>query len=214
MPRRRSLRCRTPPQVQTAVSQVAAQVPVLVDKPVDDAGVQAPLAALPAKITSASRTGGGPDRNGQYTGQRHRCHPACASPARCRPAADSFPERPGAVTDIDRAGPVLYNALDAIVGQPAQLGALFSDPGQLKTRVEADVAIRPFSVDAGQRDLLAGAPRKVILRWPVHHRKQVLGGTADLLAGGYADRRRTHNPFRLEPRDRQLVAARCQQGER
>jgi hypothetical protein len=32
---------------------------------------------------------------------------------------------------------VLFAALDAIVGQPAQLGDLLSNPGLLKTRLEA-----------------------------------------------------------------------------
>lgn len=169
-------------QVQTAVSQVAAQVQVLIDKPVDDAGIQAPLAALPAKITSA---------RGQVAGLIATANTpvnGASLPSGLRQSVlgvaqqlDSFLSDLEQLPTLIAQGQSLYNALDAIVGQPAQLGALFSDPGQLKTRVEAvDVAIGPFKSTLGSVDLLAGAPRKVILDG-LSTIEQVLGGTADLL---------------------------------
>ncbi|WP_253958358.1 hypothetical protein [Rhizobium sp. WYJ-E13] len=78
-------------------------------------------------------------------------------------------------------GKALFDALDAIVGDPSQIEALFSDPATLKTRVEAvAAAIGPLKTTVGGFDLLDGAPRKVIVD-AMTAVEEVLGGIADLL---------------------------------
>jgi len=60
-------------------------------------------------------------------------------------------------------GKALFDALDAIVGQPETIGALFENPGELKTRVTAvGTAIGTLKGTLSGFNLMAGAPRKVI----------------------------------------------------
>ena len=61
-------------------------------------------------------------------------------------------------------GKALFDALDAIVGAPESLGDLFSNPGELKTRVEAvGDAIADLKGTLGTIKLLEGAPGAAIV---------------------------------------------------
>ncbi|MGC3937313.1 hypothetical protein ACOTTU_05865 [Roseobacter sp. EG26] len=61
-------------------------------------------------------------------------------------------------------GKDLFDALDAIVGQPEVLGTLFEDPGELAARVGAvETAIGDFKPALADIQLLNGAPKTAIL---------------------------------------------------
>ena len=78
-------------------------------------------------------------------------------------------------------GKALFDALDAIVGQPDQIGTLLSDPATLKSRVEAvAAAIGPLKTTLGTVHLLDGAPRKTVID-AMTAVEEILGGVADLL---------------------------------
>jgi hypothetical protein len=62
------------------------------------------------------------------------------------------------------AGKGLFDALDAIVGQPDTLGALFENAGELKLRAKAvETAIGPLKSALSDIDLLGGAPKTILL---------------------------------------------------
>ena len=78
-------------------------------------------------------------------------------------------------------GKALFDSLDAIVGDPQILGDLLSDPGQLKTRIEAMVAaIGPLKTSVETLHLIEGAPRQAIVS-ALDTVEDVLGTVADLL---------------------------------
>lgn len=60
-------------------------------------------------------------------------------------------------------GKTLYDALDELVGQPDQLGAIFSDPATLRPRLEAvTAAVQPLVATVSASALLDGAPRQLL----------------------------------------------------
>ena len=94
---------------------------------------------------------------------------------------DGFVVDLATVTTLLTQGKALYAALDAIVGQPDQLGDLLSDPAQLKTRLEAvKTAITPLRTTLEGFRLLEGAPRQAVLD-AIAIVLQVLDAAADLL---------------------------------
>lgn len=60
-------------------------------------------------------------------------------------------------------GKALYDALDAVVGQPDQVGAVFSDPATLRPRLQAiAAAAQPLADTVAASALLDGAPRQLM----------------------------------------------------
>ena len=87
----------------------------------------------------------------------------------------------GTITTLIAQGKTLFTALDAIVGHPEQLGDLLSNPGLLKTRLEAvETALGPIKTTIGNSRLLDGAPKQTIVD-AIEVVIQVLDGAADLL---------------------------------
>ncbi len=85
------------------------------------------------------------------------------------------------ITTLITQGKALYTALDGIVGQPDQLGALLSNPAQLKTKLEAvQAAIAPLKTTLANFRLLDGAVKQSVLA-AIDVVLQVLGAAADLL---------------------------------
>ena len=69
----------------------------------------------------------------------------------------------GVVPVLLTQGKTLYDALDALVGQPDQLGAIFSDPTVLKPRLQAvSAAVQPLADTIAASVLLDGAPRQLL----------------------------------------------------
>ena len=68
----------------------------------------------------------------------------------------------GVVPALLVQGKALYDALDAVVGQPGQLDELFSDAATLTPRLQAITdAVGPLSGTIGSARLLEGAPRQI-----------------------------------------------------
>jgi len=87
----------------------------------------------------------------------------------------------GAITTLVTQGKALFTALDAIVGHPENLGDLLTNPGELKTRLEAvQSAMTPLRDTVNGLRLLEGAPRQTIVE-AMDTVIQVLDGAADLL---------------------------------
>ncbi|WP_457302608.1 hypothetical protein, partial [Phyllobacterium sp. P5_D12] len=85
------------------------------------------------------------------------------------------------ITTLISQGKVLFQALDAIVGQPDQLADLLGDPGELATRLTAvQNAITPLQTTVSGSRLLDGAPKQTMLG-AIDVVLQVLGAAADLL---------------------------------
>lgn len=85
------------------------------------------------------------------------------------------------ITTLITQGKALFSALDAIVGQPAQLGSLLSNPAQLKTRIEAvQAALAPLRTTLSGFGLIDGAVRQSVLG-AIDAVLQVLDATGDLL---------------------------------
>lgn len=94
---------------------------------------------------------------------------------------DRFVVDLGSVLALLAQGKALFAALDAIVGHPEALGDLLSNPGDLKTKLEAvQAALTPMRTTLANFRLLDGAPRQAILA-AIDAVVQVLGGVADLL---------------------------------
>ncbi|MFD4839251.1 hypothetical protein ACFWP0_17230 [Achromobacter sp. NPDC058515] len=78
--------------------------------------------------------------------------------------ADMLVSGLGVVPALLTQGKALYDALDAVVGQPGQLGAIFSDPVTLKPRLEAiAAAAQPLADTVATSALLDGAPRQMMV---------------------------------------------------
>ncbi|MHB1191493.1 MAG: hypothetical protein ACYC6F_00480 [Longimicrobiales bacterium] len=169
-------------QVATALGQVTTQVQALVDQAIDGASSLPQLAALPGSIASARA------KVAALVTAANTPVGGVSLPSGLRQSALSFAQKLDAfLADLERLpdlvtdGKDLYDALDAIVGQPDQIGTLFSDPAALKTRIEAlATAIGPVRTDLAGLELLDGAPRKVVLD-ALGAVEQVLDGAADLL---------------------------------
>ena len=94
---------------------------------------------------------------------------------------DAFLGDLGTIATLIAQAKALFAALDAIVGHPEQLPDLLSNPGLLKTRLEAlQTAIAPLRATLGTFRLLDGAPRQAVLD-AIDAVQQVLDGAADLL---------------------------------
>lgn len=77
-------------------------------------------------------------------------------------------------------GKALYTALDAVVGQPDQLGDLLSTPAQLEARLKAiQAALTPLRATLADFRLLAGAPRQAVLK-AIDALVQILDSIQDL----------------------------------
>ncbi len=85
------------------------------------------------------------------------------------------------ITTLITQGKALFQALDAIVGQPDQLADLLGDPGELGTRLTAvKNAIAPLRSTVSGSRLLDGAPKQAIIG-AMDIVLQVLDAAADLL---------------------------------
>lgn len=77
--------------------------------------------------------------------------------------AEILMEGLGVVPALLTQGKTLYDALDALVGQPDKVGAIFSDPTTLKPRLEAvSAAVPPLAGTIAASTLLDGAPRQML----------------------------------------------------
>jgi hypothetical protein len=169
-------------QLNTALDNLASKAQALIDVVMEDAPAIPELAQLPAAISAVQTqvSALGTAANATVNG--------VSLPSGFRQSILNFTQKlDGFLSDLQTLptlitqGKTLYDALDAIVGQPDQLGTLLSDPGLLKTRVEAlAAAIGPLKTTAGSLNLLDGTPRKTLTD-AMSAVEQVLGGVADLL---------------------------------
>jgi hypothetical protein len=167
-------------QLVTALNAVATQVQQLFDTTIDTAPA---LPGLAGAITGA-QTAVANLRTAANTPVGGVSLPSGFRQSVLQTAAllDTFLADLNAISTLLAQGKALYTALFAIVGQPDQLGNLLSNPGQLKTRLEAvQTAIAPLRTTIGGLRLLEGAPRRAVLD-AIDLVLQVLEGAGDLLA--------------------------------
>ncbi|MCG6875268.1 MAG: hypothetical protein LJE97_09275 [Betaproteobacteria bacterium] len=166
-------------QLVTALNALLTQVQSLVNTTID---VAPPLPALPGAISGVQTA---------VTNLRNAANAQVGGvslPAGLRQSVlqvanqlDAFAGDLATVTALINQGKTLYAALDDIVGQPAQLGNLLSDPAQLKPKLQGvQTAITPLRATLAGFKLLEGAPRKAVLD-AIDVVLQVLGAAADLL---------------------------------
>ena len=166
-------------QLTTALDGVIAQVHQLVDQTID---VAPALPGLPAAIGAAQTAAGNlrTTANAQVGG--------VSLPSGFRQSllqaanqVDTFLADLGTIAALITQAKALFTALDAIVGHPEQLGDLLSNPGELKTRLQAvQAAITPLRTTIGGFRLLDGAPRKAVLE-AIDIVQQVLAAAAAAL---------------------------------
>lgn len=169
-------------QLTTALNDVVSKVQVLIDTVVGSAPGLLQLAQLPGSITTARA------RVADLVSAANANVGGVSLPSGLRQSLLGFASQlDGFLADLQTIptlvgeGKALFDALDAIVGQPDQIGTLFSDPGTLKTRVEAVAAtIGPLKTTLGTVQLLDGAPRKTVIE-AMTAVEEILGGIADLL---------------------------------
>lgn len=168
--------------VKTSLNEVATNVQALVGVVVTDAPALPQLGQLPGSIGAA---------RAQVAALKTAANASFGGspvPAGLRQSIlslaqqlDAFLVDLEAVPTLVSQGKTLFDALDAIVGQPDQMGTLFTDPTLLKTRVEAVAsAIGPLKTTLQGLHLLDGAPRKVVVD-AMTVVEEILGGIADLL---------------------------------
>jgi hypothetical protein len=166
-------------QLATALDGVVAQVHQLVDTTIDGAPA---LPGLPAAI-SAAQTAAGNLRTTANASVGGVSLPSGFRQSLLQVAnqIDTFLNDLGTVATLIAQAKALFTALDAIVGHPDQLPDLLTNPGQLKTRLEAlQTAIAPLRTTLATFRLLDGAPRQAVLD-AIDVVQQVLDGAADLL---------------------------------
>lgn len=169
-------------QLVTALNDVAAKVQVLIEKAIDDASGLPQLGQLPNSIAAARA------RVADLVAAANANVNGVSLPSGLRQSILNIAQKlDGFLADLEKLptlvtqGRALFDALDAIVGQPDQIGNLFTDPAALKTRVEAVAnAIGPLKTTVGSIKLLEGAPRKTIVE-AMSAVEQVLSGVGDLL---------------------------------
>lgn len=169
-------------QLTAALNDVIAKVQPLIDAAIDGAPGLPSLGQLPNSIADARA------RVADLKNAANANVGGATLPSGLRQSVLSFAQTlDGFLADLQTfptlvtQGKALFDALDAIVGQPDQIGNLFADPGTLQTRVEAVAnAIGPLKATVGGIKLLDGAPRKAIVE-AMSAVEQVLGGVADLL---------------------------------
>jgi hypothetical protein len=169
-------------QLTTALNDVESKVQALFDTLVSSAPGLPQLAQLPASITTARA------QVAALVAAANANVGGVALPSGLRQSLlsfatqlDSFLVDLQTIPTLIGEGKALFDALDVIVGQPDQIGTLFSDPVTLKTRVEAvAAAIGPLKTTLGAIHLLDGAPRKTVIN-AMTAVEEILGGIADLL---------------------------------
>lgn len=169
-------------QLSAALDDVASKVQALATSTLGDAPTLPQLADLPASIAQARA------RVAEVVTAANASVGGATLPSGFRQALLGFAQKlddfladlqtvPALITNAK----ALFDALEDLVGHPEDIGALFSDPGQLKTRVEAVVAaIPPLKSTLMGSDLLEGPPRKVVID-AMNTVEQVLAGVGDLL---------------------------------
>jgi hypothetical protein len=166
-------------QLVTAVTGVATQLQMLFDTQIDAAPS---LSGLSGAISTAQTAANNlrTTANASVGG--------VSLPSGLRQAAlqiasqiDTFLADLGTLTTLITQGKALFTALNAIVGHPDQLANLLSNPGDLKTKLQAvQAAMSPIRTTLAGFRLLDGAPRQAILT-AIDTVQQVLDGAADLL---------------------------------
>ncbi|HET6960668.1 MAG TPA: hypothetical protein VFI56_28975 [Vicinamibacterales bacterium] len=166
-------------QLTTALDGVVSQVQQLFDQTIDAAPA---LPGLPGAISAAQtaasnlRTTANASVGGVSLPSGFR-----QSLLQVANQLDSFLGDLGTIATLITQGKALFTALDAIVGHPDQLGNLLSDPGQLKTKIEAlQAALGPIQTTLKNFHLIDGAPRQAILA-AIDVVLQVLDAADDLL---------------------------------
>lgn len=166
-------------QLVAALNGVLAQVQQLKDKTLDTAPA---LAGLPGAIT-AVQTAVANLRSAANASVGGVSLPAGLRQGLLQAAqgVELFVGDLGTVLALVTQAKALFTALDAIVGHPEAIGDLFSDPAQLKTRLQAvQAALTPMRTTLAGFRLLDGAPRQAILA-AIDAVVQVLGGATELL---------------------------------
>jgi hypothetical protein len=166
-------------QLTTALDGVVTQVHQLVDSTIDGAPM---LPGLPAAI-GAAQTAAGNLRTTANASVGGVSLPSGFRQSLLQVAnqIDAFLNDLGTIATLITQAKALFTALDAIVGHPDQLPDLLTNPGQLKTRLEAvQTAIAPLRTTLATFRLLDGAPRQAVLD-AIDIVQQVLDGAADLL---------------------------------
>jgi hypothetical protein len=166
-------------QLTTALDAVLAQVEQLFDMDVNAAPALPGLAgALAGAQTAATnlRTAANAQVGGVSLPSGFR-----QSVLQVANNVDTLVSDVGTITTLIDQGKTLFAALDAIVGHPEELGELLSNPGLLKTRLEAvETALGPIKTTIGNCRLLDGAPKQAI-RDAIDVVVQMLDGAGDLL---------------------------------
>ncbi|MGE5816188.1 MAG: hypothetical protein ACM36C_16990, partial [Acidobacteriota bacterium] len=166
-------------QLTTALNTVATELQQLVDKTIDSAPA---LGGLPGAMSGA-QTAVVNLRNAANASVGGVSLPSGFRQSLLQAAnqIETFLSDLSTLTTLLAQGKALFTALDAIVGQPDQLGNLLSNPGDLKTKLEAvQAAMTPLRATIAGFRLLDGAPRQAILD-AIDALQQVLGAAADLL---------------------------------
>jgi hypothetical protein len=166
-------------QLTTALNAVAAQVQPLFDTDVNAAPA---LNGLAGALTTAQTAAGNlrTAANAQVGG--------VSFPAGFRQSVlqlannvEAVINDVGTLTTLITQGKALFAALDAIVGHPELLGDLLSNPGDLKTKLQAvATAMAPLATTIENTRLLDGAPKQAIVD-AIDIVLQVFEGVDDLL---------------------------------
>jgi hypothetical protein len=149
-------------QLSAALDDVASEVQPLFDQPIELAPT---LPGLAGAITSAQtaaanlKTAANASVGGVAIPSGYR-----QSLLTVATGTEGFLADLGTLTTLLSQAKTLHTAVDAIVGQPDQLGVLLANPGELKTRLQAvQAAMAPLRGTIAALRLLEGAPRKAIL---------------------------------------------------
>lgn len=152
-------------QVDSALATLAGKIQSLIPLTVSDAPAAPGFGALPADISTARAA------VANLVAAANANVGGVALPSGFRQSVlstaqqlDDFLADLEALPTLITQGKALFDALDAIVGDPQNLGDLLSDPAQLKTQVEAVAdAIGSLKTTVGTLHLIDGAPRNAIV---------------------------------------------------
>jgi hypothetical protein len=169
-------------QIDTALGNVVTQAHALAGALISDAPALPQLAGLPGSIATARA-----DISQLVTAANAKVG-GVALPSGFRQTllsyaqqVDSFLVDLQTIPALIGQGKTLFDALDAIVGQPDQIGTLLSDPATLNTRVAAvAAAIGSLKTTLGTVHLLDGAPRKTVID-AMTAVEEILGGDLSTL---------------------------------
>lgn len=168
--------------LSNALVDVASKVGALIDSAINTASGAAGLVQLPTSIAQARAA------IVQLKAAANAQVGGVSLPAGFRQSVLNLAAKADAfLADLEKLpllvqqAKALFDALDAIVGQPDQLGSLLSNPGLLKTRIEAVAnAIGPLKGTLASFTLMDGAPAKAVSD-ALGAVEEVLGSVADLL---------------------------------